>query len=83
MNNPSPGRRPAFGWWLGLAGLIVVGLLVVWFVRRPPTAVVVSPETREVVDLVVVSGRWRAIREAAVGGEIGGTVEEALVREGD
>ena len=83
MNNRSPGRRPAFGWWLGLAVLIAIGLLVVWFVRRPPTAVVVSPEIREVVDLVVVSGRLRAIREAAVGGEIGGTVEEALVREGD
>lgn len=83
MNNPSPGRRPAFGWWLVLTGLVMVGLLVVWFVRRPPTAVVVSPEIREVVDLVVVSGRLRAIREAAVGNEIGGTVEEALVREGD
>jgi len=83
MNNRSPGRRPAFGWWLGLAVLIAIGLLVVWFVRRPPTAVVVSPEIREVVDLVVVSGRLRAIREAAVGAEIGGTVEEALVREGD
>lgn len=83
MNNPSPGPRPGSGRWLGLTGLIVIGFLVAWFVRRPPTAVVVSPEIREVIDLVVVSGRLRAIREAAVGGEIGGTVEEALVREGD
>ncbi|MBL9210550.1 MAG: efflux RND transporter periplasmic adaptor subunit [Opitutaceae bacterium] len=83
MNTPSPGRRPVFGWWLGLAGLVVAGLLVAWFVRRPPTAVVVAPEVREVVDLVVVSGRLRAIREAAVGAEIGGAIEEALVREGD
>jgi len=83
MSNPSSGNRPPLGRWLGLAGLIAIGLVVAWFVRRPPTAVVVSPEIREVVDLVVVSGRLRAIREAAVGGELGGTIEEALVREGD
>ena len=50
---------------------------------RKPVAAVVSPEVREVVDLVVVSGRLRAVREAAVGVEISGTVEEALAREGD
>lgn len=83
MTHSSSATRPSRGRWLALAGLIASGLVVAWFVRRPPVAVVVSPEVREVVDLIVVSGRLRAVREAAVGGELGGTVEEALVREGD
>lgn len=58
-------------------------MIVAALVMRKPVAVVVSPEVREVVDLVVVSGRLRAVREAAVGVELSGTVEEALVREGD
>lgn len=57
--------------------------MVVFGMTRRPVATVVTTEIREVVDLVVVSGRLRAVREAAVGVEISGTVEEALVREGD
>lgn len=50
---------------------------------RPDRAEVVAPSIQDVVDLVVVSGRLRAVREAAVGVEVSGMVEEALVREGD
>lgn len=83
MSEPSPPTRPAYGRWLLVACLGLAGLALAWHFTRPPPAVIVTPQTREVVDLVVVSGRLRAIREAAVGGEIAGTVEEALVREGD
>ena len=44
---------------------------------------VITVAVREVVDHVVVSGQLRAVREAAVGVEIGGTVEEVMTREGD
>lgn len=50
---------------------------------RRPEAVVITVEVKEVVDHVVVSGRLRAVREAAVGVEIGGTVEEVMAREGN
>jgi HlyD family secretion protein len=83
MSSPPSDPRPASGRWLGLVALTALGLAAAWFFNRKPVADLVSPETREVIDLVVVSGRLRAVREAAVGGEVGGTVEEALVREGD
>jgi HlyD family secretion protein len=74
----------AYGRLLVLLGipLVAVGVAAAYF-ARPPVAVVISPEIREVVDLVVVSGRLRAVREASVGAELSGTVEEAMVREGD
>ena len=83
MTTSTSSSRPAYGRWL-LAVVLLAGIAVaIWRFARAPEAVVVSPEVREVVDLVVVSGRLRAVREAAVGSEIAGTVEEALVREGD
>jgi HlyD family secretion protein len=83
MTTSTSPSRPAYGRWL--IGVLLLAGVVAAALRfgRAPEAVVVSPEVREVVDLVVVSGRLRAIREAAVGSEIAGTVEEALVREGD
>jgi HlyD family secretion protein len=66
-----------------LCVLVLVAAVTVFAWSRKPTAAVVATAAREVVDLVVVSGRLRAVREAAVGVEISGTVEEALVREGD
>lgn len=68
---------------LWLIGVALVAAIVAIGTKRQATATVVTPTIREVVDLVVVSGRLRAVREAAVGVEISGTVEEALVREGD
>jgi len=68
---------------LWLIGFALVAAALALASKRKPIASVIEAEAREVVDLVVVSGRLRAVREAAVGVEISGTVEEALVREGD
>jgi HlyD family secretion protein len=70
-----------WGWWLGLAAVIAVGGFLVF--RPPPSLAVVTARAREVVEVVVVSGQLRAVREARVGVEVGGTVEEVAVREGD
>lgn len=67
--------------WLLIVILVVGGLG--YRMSRPATAAVVALQVEDVVDLVVVSGRLRAVREAAVGVEVSGMVEEALVREGD
>ncbi len=77
-------RRPRrlTGVWIALAVLLLAGAAAYGLMRRPE-AVVITVEVREVVDHVVVSGRLRAVREAAVGVEIGGTVEEVMAREGD
>lgn len=50
---------------------------------RPDEAVVVTPVQRDVVELVVASGRIRAIRESVVGAESAGIVESVGVAEGD
>jgi RND family efflux transporter MFP subunit len=83
MTTSTSSPRPSYGRWIIIALLLAGAAAAAWRLGRAPEAVVVSPEVREVVDLVVVSGRLRAVREAAVGSEIAGTVEEALVREGD
>lgn len=85
---PTPVPPSGFTGWLRrnrwlLLGVAAAAAVATLLLLRRPVAVVVSPAAREVVDLVVVSGRLRAVREAAVGVEIAGTVEEALVREGD
>ena len=55
-----------------------------WLWRgRPVPAEVVSPQHREVVELVIASGRLRAVRQSEVGAEVPGLVERIFVREGD
>ena len=72
-------RRPWF-WLLVLAVAAVLG----WSRLRPPEEIaVVAPRAREVVEVVVVSGQLRAVREGRLGIEAGGTVETVAVREGD
>ncbi len=65
----------------GLAALLVVSALV-WFVRRPAAMVVTEPVRRDVVEVVVASGRLQAVRETPVGAESAGIVESLAVREG-
>ncbi len=77
---PPPKRRRRWILILVLAVILSAGALRI---ARPDSAEVISPVVQDVVDLVVVSGRLRAVREAAVGVEVSGMVEEALVREGD
>ena len=72
-----------------LAIVAVVVFVSVWLLRRPDPADVMSPVRRDVVEVVVATGRLQAIRETQVGAESSGIVESlavdegALVRKGD
>jgi HlyD family secretion protein len=50
---------------------------------RPGTAEVVTPLRRDVVEVVVASGKLRAVRQSMVGAESSGLVESVEVTEGD
>ena len=64
--------------------LAVILAIVGWrFFQRPPEVGVVHPERREVVELVIGSGRLRAVRQSDIGSEAAGTVEKVAVDEGD
>ncbi len=64
-----------------LAVVVVAGALV-WAVRRPGPAPVTEPVRRDVVEVVVASGRLQAIRETQVGAEAAGIVQSLAVNEG-
>ncbi|MCE5197547.1 MAG: efflux RND transporter periplasmic adaptor subunit [Armatimonadota bacterium] len=71
-----------------IAGLVVLGLTLVGIVLlrlfRPIKQVtVVQPQRREVVELVIATGRLRAIRQSNIGSQVQGTVESVFVDEGD
>jgi HlyD family secretion protein len=68
------------GWVAGIAA--VIGATVFW-TTRPEIVVTVQPERRDVVEVVVASGRLRAVRQAMVGAEASGIVEAVEVTEGD
>jgi HlyD family secretion protein len=67
---------------LGLALLVAAGLFL-WRASRAIPAEVVRAETRDVVEVVVASGRLRAVRQSGVGAEVGGLVDGLEAREGD
>lgn len=67
---------------LGLALLVAAGLFL-WRANRAIPAEVVRAEIRDVVEVVVASGRLRAVRQSGVGAEVGGLVDSLEVREGD
>jgi len=66
------------------AGIVVVLLaaLAAWSMRAGE-AVVVSPVQQDVVEVVVASGKLRAVRQSMVGAESPGVVESVEVTEGD
>ncbi len=69
-----------------LAALLVVlaVTIVAWpSFRRPPEALAMQPERKDVTELVIASGRLRAVRQPEIGADVSGVVEEVLVREGD
>lgn len=72
------GKRAAW-----LIGIVVLVVAVSWYSRRPKEVIVVLPEQRDVIELVVASGTVNSIRRTAVGAESGGTVETLDVDEGD
>jgi HlyD family secretion protein len=53
------------------------------YMLRPEPAAVVSPAPRDVVEVVVASGKLRAVRQSMVGAESSGLVESVEVTEGD
>ncbi|MBI5693740.1 MAG: efflux RND transporter periplasmic adaptor subunit [Verrucomicrobia bacterium] len=70
-----------WGWGILFTGLLVGGA---WFYFRPAAdCAVIFAESREVVEVVVMSGQLRAVREARVGVELAGVVAEVAVREGE
>jgi len=76
--------RQRKGLFVGLAiGAILLGIVGVRFTLSAPRVEVVRPTSREVVEVVVATGRVRALLQSDVGSETGGVVSEVLVREGD
>ncbi len=62
--------------------IVAVAGALFWLVRRPGPAVVTEPVRRDIVEVVVASGRLQAIRETQVGAESSGIVESLAVNEG-
>lgn len=63
-------------------GIVVAGTALAWLIRRPDAAVVTEPVRRDIVEVVVASGRLQAIRETQIGAESPGIVESLAVNEG-
>ncbi|TNE44703.1 MAG: efflux RND transporter periplasmic adaptor subunit [Deltaproteobacteria bacterium] len=75
-------RKP----WVRRGGfaLLAVFLFVGWRMMRPaPKVQVVQPAFRNVVELVIASGRIRSKEMSSLGAEISGVVERMWVDEGD
>ncbi|GMU55295.1 MAG: hypothetical protein AMXMBFR33_44410 [Candidatus Xenobia bacterium] len=70
-----------------VAVLLVLGVLVLalvgWQLRPAPAVDVVLPREREVVELILASGRLRAVRQSQIGCSVSGSVARVLVEEGD
>lgn len=67
-----------------VTGVIVVVVVALIVLRgRPASLPIVEPQARDVVEVVVASGRLRAVRQSQVGAEAAGVVETLRVREGD
>jgi HlyD family secretion protein len=67
---------------LAAGGALAVAALAAFLLRPDPVAVV-KPERRDVVEVVVASGKLRAVRQSMVGAESAGIVESVEVTEGD
>jgi HlyD family secretion protein len=68
-----------------VTALVIVAVIATLYFRatRPAELALVEPAQREVVEVVVASGRLRAVRQSQVGAEAAGVVEQLEVREGD
>jgi HlyD family secretion protein len=66
-----------------VVGALVVGGVLFQLLPSGTPVTVASPQVREVVQLVIATGRLRAVRESPVGAELSGVVDEVKVREGD
>lgn len=68
-----------------LPGLLLAVVLVgtaLSFRNRPPSVEVVQPQSRELAEVIALSGRVRGVEESQLAPEVGGTLRRYLVREG-
>ena len=65
-----------------LAVVVTVAGALLWVARRPGPAPVVEPVRRDIVEVVVASGRLQAVRQTQVGAEAAGIVESLAADEG-
>jgi HlyD family secretion protein len=69
--------------WIIVAVLIIVGAATTWWALRVPTVLGVRATQREVIELLVATGRLAAHQSSDLGFEVGGILTERLVEEGD
>ncbi|MEO8224878.1 MAG: hypothetical protein ABI661_08725, partial [Gammaproteobacteria bacterium] len=56
--------------WVAVVVVVAGGLF--WLARRPGPVIVIEPVRRDIVELVVASGKLQAVRETQVGAESSG-----------
>lgn len=66
-----------------LTAVLASGAGAWYYVRARPSVETVRPERREVVELVVATGRLKAVRQSGLGVDVAGVVDRVLVDEGD
>jgi HlyD family secretion protein len=67
-----------------IIAVILAGAAAMWqFFWTAAEVKVTRPQKRDVVEMVIASGRLRAVRQSDLGAEVAGTVEKVLVVEGD
>ena len=69
--------------WIIIAVIIIVGAAASLWVLRTPTIPGARATSREVIELLVSTGRLAAHQSSDLGFEVGGVLTERLVEEGD
>lgn len=69
--------------WVVLGALILGGTALLWWTLRAPALPGTRAGQREVVELLVATGRLAAHRSSDLGFDVGGVLAERLVEEGD
>lgn len=70
--------------WLAAACLLLLLGLAVWFfVRRPGSVAVVHPQRISMTETIASSARIGGVQESAVGAQFSGTIEQLFVKIGD
>lgn len=70
--------------WLGAAlGILVLGSAGWWWAQPRKTVQMVHPERKNLVELVVATGMYRAIHQSTIGAEVSGVLATVNVQAGD
>ena len=82
MPEEKPTKTPVK--WLAVACLLLLLGLAVWFfVRRPGSVAIVHPQRLSMTESIASSARIGGVQESAVGAQFSGTVEQLFVKVGD